>query len=264
MSNTHYLVFPSPSSSPQVSGCKWHFSKVFFKFFFWFTVNIEKWQSVTVMWPPLTVDCTELLVVFNRSLYVGDVCTPPPPRVSYFWHGCVVSQAAAQLVNINAVWRSDGDRSWHVVTLWWKALWDDVAGVFLLSAERLAVASVCVWVWVCLDTCGFLAWRALVIVCIVPPVFTPHHFMLCGFTSVSCFQREAVREHEFGESLHGCWLLVASLCLKAGGNHHQKIDEIVTSPLSGGMGLLWSPSKNDLQFFLWVWFFFFLNFIDFT
>lgn len=31
--------------------------------------------------------------------------------VSYFWHGCVVSQAAAQLVNINAVWRSDGDWS---------------------------------------------------------------------------------------------------------------------------------------------------------
>lgn len=78
--------------------------------------------------------------------------------LSYFWHGCVVSQAAAQLVNINAVWRSDGDWSWHVVTLWWKALWNDVAGVFLLSAERwqagcgicvFVCASMTVWECVC-------------------------------------------------------------------------------------------------------------------
>lgn len=87
--------------------------------------------------------------------------------VSYFWHGCVVSQAAAQLVNINAVWRSDGDWSWHVVTLWWKALWNDVAGVFLLSAERWqAGCGICVFVcasmpvreYVCARTCWFFSW----------------------------------------------------------------------------------------------------------
>lgn len=65
----------------------------------------------------------------------------------YFWHGCIVSQAAAQLVNINAWRRSDRDWSWHVVTVWWKALWDDVAGVFLLSVEGWQARSgMCVFV----------------------------------------------------------------------------------------------------------------------
>lgn len=56
--------------------------------------------------------------------------------VFYFWHGCFATLAPAQLVNINASWHSDRDWSWHVVTVWWKVFWDDVAGVFLLSKER--------------------------------------------------------------------------------------------------------------------------------
>lgn len=86
--------------------------------------------------------CRRRCALEPRSLHVGVCVKSKRERVvvlfplSYFWHCFAVSHAAAQLVNINAVWRSDGDWSWHVVTPWWKALWDDVAGLFLLSTER--------------------------------------------------------------------------------------------------------------------------------
>lgn len=78
---------------------------------------------------------------------------------------------------------------------------------------KLAVALVCwcVSLWeresLCVCVCVWLhvgsSHGALVIVCIVPPVFTSHHVMLCGFTPVACFQCEAIHEHEFAESLRG-------------------------------------------------------------
>jgi hypothetical protein len=68
--------------------------------------------------------------------------------MSFFWHGSISPSPELRVLNINVACCSDGDWSWQTVTLWWKALWDDVAVVFLLSTEGWG-RSVCLCVHVC-------------------------------------------------------------------------------------------------------------------
>lgn len=113
------------------------------------TTNLHTWRPF--MWIAAACFHTRRAGTWVYSRFGR--ASPPSPHTHtlYFWHGWFASLAAAQLVNINALCRSDRDRSWHVVTLWWKALRDDVAGGFLLSTERWKAG--CVFC----DLCEFAA-----------------------------------------------------------------------------------------------------------
>lgn len=77
----------------------------------------------------------------------------------FFWHGSISPSPELRVLNINVACCSDGDWSWQTVTLWWKALWDDVAVVFFLSTEgwgRSACACACTCACLCLYVC--FAW----------------------------------------------------------------------------------------------------------